>query len=132
MNAHRRRGGAAIEFALVLPVLLTLLFGILEYGWLFLQQANVLSAVREGVRLGVTYDTADDPEGIAEARVAEILSGYGFNTATASIDASITGSSPDAVLTVSAELPYEPLLGLYAVVPDNLHGEMTMLLELQD
>jgi hypothetical protein len=48
-------GASAIEFALVLPVLLLLLFGIVEFGVLFFDKAMITNASREGARLGVVY-----------------------------------------------------------------------------
>jgi Flp pilus assembly protein TadG len=133
MKPSRRRGGAAIEFALILPVLVTLLFGIIEYGWVFLQQANVVAAVREGVRLGVTYATDDTPaaDDAATARVTSVLNQYGFDASTATISAAYSGASPNMTLTVTAVVPYQPLIG-FLYVPANLTGSMTMLLEQQD
>jgi Flp pilus assembly protein TadG len=60
MNAffeHRSRlrgqsGAAAVEFALVLPVLLLLLFGIIEFGRLMTTYSTVRSAGREAARYG--------------------------------------------------------------------------------
>jgi Flp pilus assembly protein TadG len=46
----RRRGAATVEFALVLPLLLGLLFGIIEFGLLFKDQLSIQQAAREGVR----------------------------------------------------------------------------------
>lgn len=45
------RGVAAVEFALVLPVLMALLFGIIEFGFVFKDQLAVLQAAREGARI---------------------------------------------------------------------------------
>jgi hypothetical protein len=50
-----RSGASAIEFALVLPVLLLILFGIVEFGVLFFDQAMITNASREGARLGIVF-----------------------------------------------------------------------------
>ncbi len=43
-------GAAAVEFALVLPVLILLVFGIIEFGFVFNRWLGVTHAAREGVR----------------------------------------------------------------------------------
>ena len=48
--AGRERGAAAVEFALVLPLLLALVFGIVEFGWTFNQQISLSNAARESAR----------------------------------------------------------------------------------
>ncbi|MCE5237693.1 pilus assembly protein [bacterium] len=45
-----RQGTASVEFALVLPLLLALLFGIIEFGFLFKDQLSIQQAAREGAR----------------------------------------------------------------------------------
>ena len=47
----RDSGAAAVEFALVLPVLLLLLFGIIDFGRLYFTQITLTDAAREGVRV---------------------------------------------------------------------------------
>ncbi|MFN8137632.1 MAG: TadE/TadG family type IV pilus assembly protein [Propionicimonas sp.] len=42
--------GVAVEFALILPVLMILLLGIIEFSYAFLVQASVSNAARLGVR----------------------------------------------------------------------------------
>jgi Flp pilus assembly protein TadG len=46
-----RRGTALIEFALVVPMLLLLMLGILEFGWYGKNQLSIANAAREGARL---------------------------------------------------------------------------------
>jgi Flp pilus assembly protein TadG len=47
---RRRRGSTLLEFAMVVPVLLLLLLGIIEFGWFFKNQLTVANATREGAR----------------------------------------------------------------------------------
>ena len=47
----RRRAAAIVEFAVILPVLLTILFGIIEYGYIFMVRLTVEHAAREGCRV---------------------------------------------------------------------------------
>ena len=50
LRRRRHRGAAAVEFALVVPLLVMILFGIMEFGYAFFIQASVASAARDGVR----------------------------------------------------------------------------------
>lgn len=44
------RGSVAIEFALILPILATLLLGIMEFGRAYNAQITITAAAREGAR----------------------------------------------------------------------------------
>jgi Flp pilus assembly protein TadG len=47
------RGAAAVEFALVLPILLMLVFGIIDFGRAWNAQIDLTQSAREGVRVYV-------------------------------------------------------------------------------
>ena len=69
--ARSQRGAELIEFALVLPLLLLLVLGIVDFGFLFQRLEVVTNAAREGARiavLGSTYSTAD-----VQTRVTDYL-----------------------------------------------------------
>src|SRR4051812_21452614 len=51
--AESDRGAAAVEFALVIPVLLMVLFGIIDYGLLLSNSLSVKQGVREAARQGI-------------------------------------------------------------------------------
>lgn len=55
---QNQRGVTAIEFALVLPVLLAILLGIFNYGLLVYNQAVITNAAREGARWAAIHNTA--------------------------------------------------------------------------
>jgi Flp pilus assembly protein TadG len=52
------RGAALVEFALVLPILVFLLFGIIEFGRLLNTQVMITSAAREGARFATLGSSA--------------------------------------------------------------------------
>ena len=57
-------GAAAVEFALVLPLLLMLVLGAIDWGWYFFLREVVTNASREGARAGavtITESPADFP-----------------------------------------------------------------------
>ncbi len=51
-SSTSQRGAAAVEFALVLPLLLTILFGTIEWGYYFFNREIVINSAREGARVG--------------------------------------------------------------------------------
>jgi hypothetical protein len=60
-------GAAAVEMALVLPLLLLLVFGIIEFGFIFNRWITVTHAAREGVRLLALGDPDAESKGEASA-----------------------------------------------------------------
>ncbi|MEA5453434.1 TadE family protein [Sinomonas sp. JGH33] len=75
----RERGAVAVEFALVLPVLLVLVLGIIDFGRLFSAQQTLTYAARSGARVMVLQ-----------------------NSSTAAIAAAQTAASPLGTLSTSA------------------------------
>ncbi len=65
-----RHGQGFVEFALILPVLLLIIVGIMEFGHLFIVYASLTNASREGTRYGIVSPT--DYDGI-NTRVRESL-----------------------------------------------------------
>lgn len=67
INTHLKKliksekGQAMVEFALVLPILLLILLGTIDVGWLFYNQLSVDNAAREAAReVCVAYSTSTD------------------------------------------------------------------------
>jgi Flp pilus assembly protein TadG len=56
---HREDGAAAVEFALVVSLLVMLVFGLMEYGLAFWQIQNLRSATREGARVAAVRGSTD-------------------------------------------------------------------------
>jgi len=48
-----QKGASAVEFALVLPLLVVITFGIIEFGMLIYNQQVITNASREGARAGI-------------------------------------------------------------------------------
>lgn len=59
--AFDQKGAAAVEFAIILPLLIMLLFGIIEFGILLYDKAMITNASREGARAGIVF-VSDDPD----------------------------------------------------------------------
>jgi TadE-like protein len=64
---RRRRGANAIEFALIMPVMVGLVSAVLDYGYLFAVRFGVGAAAEEGARVGSLTVDPLDPIGPAKA-----------------------------------------------------------------
>ena len=64
------RGQSLVELALTLPVILVMLFGIIELGRAFLIYSEVSNAAREGARYGMVHP--GDDAGIVEAAHSKV------------------------------------------------------------
>lgn len=65
-----RRAAAAVEMAVVSPLLFAMLFGIIEYGWVMTVRQTLTAAAREGARTAAMPGSTDDA---IRARVNEVL-----------------------------------------------------------
>jgi Flp pilus assembly protein TadG len=64
-----QRGATAIEFALILPVLAALLFGIVDFGRLLYTVEVLNNAVREGARQGIIKTAG----GVSDADIENVV-----------------------------------------------------------
>jgi len=61
LNAGRKRRGAAlVEFALIFPLLIMMLLGIIEFGIMVMHQLTLEQAAREGSRLAAVRNPVED------------------------------------------------------------------------
>jgi Flp pilus assembly protein TadG len=77
---HRTRGQALVEFAVVLPVFLLILSGILDFGFLLYSRMTVISSAREGARVAIdapksTVAQAQQIPNIIQSRVTAVAGG---------------------------------------------------------
>ena len=70
-------GGAMVEFAIVLPFLLLLVGGIIEFGFLFYNKQVITNASREGARAGIVFQENSSGEIVTtETDVQALVSNY--------------------------------------------------------
>ena len=67
------KGAALVEFAIVLPLLLMLVFGMIEFSIMFYDKAVITNASREGARAGIVYDF---PARISTGDIETIVGNY--------------------------------------------------------
>lgn len=101
------RGSELIEFAVILPLLLLILTGVIDFGLLFQRYHVITNAAREGARVAVLpgYSTDD-----VEERVDQFLAAAGLTeSATTTVGAPqalAVGAQCIIVRPVTVEYPY--------------------------
>ncbi len=122
-----RRGLALVEMALVLPLLLMLTLGAIEYGWMMLRAQELTNIVRHAARLASLPDATNAS---IEAEVQSRASGTGLGTPSITISQNVASLPPGEPFTVEVRVPYTSLtqFGLLPV-PERLRSEMTMAKE---
>ena len=120
----RDEGASAVEFALLVPLLLIVVFGIIAFGLLLFAQISATHAAREGARLAaVGVDDCDDWVDTVTTRAG------GANTTATTLEITDTDGDGDvdpgdtAVATVefstseSANAALEAAVGIVSLVP---------------
>src|SRR6202795_3821577 len=103
IQLRNERGQTMAEFAIVLPVLMLVVFAIIQFGLLFNNFVALTDAVRAGARTAAVSRTAADPVGATVARV---------QSATGDLDQAklgvtvVSGWQHGDDVTVSATYPY--------------------------
>jgi Flp pilus assembly protein TadG len=96
-RGRRDEGASAVEFALVLPILLLLVFGIISYGTLFAQQLALNNGVRQGARIAVVEGSLASDKTCAGA-VSAVRNSTGpaiaMNTADINVKVTRSASTP--------------------------------------
>ena len=106
------------EFALVLPILALLLFGVIQFGIVFNNYLQLTDAVRAGARKGAVARRLPDPQGAATQAVRDASTSLN----QAQLNVSVTSSwQQGSDVTVQASYPYS--INLLGVVIQS--GRMT-------
>jgi Flp pilus assembly protein TadG len=121
-----QRGQTMTEFALVLPLLVFLLFGVIQFGIAFNNYITLTDAVRAGARKAAVSANTDAPEAVAEEQVRE--SAVGLKEDDLDVVVSSTWEHGEDV-TVTATYPYSiSLLGI-VVSSGELQSQATERVE---
>jgi Flp pilus assembly protein TadG len=120
------RGASAVEFALVVPVLLLLVFGIAEFGRAYNTQAILSGAAREGVRSMALHNSP------ANAKIATKAAAPSLTLTDAQITVSpstctVTGLNPPVQASVLISYSMPMLTRLFRTSPIVLTGKGVML-----
>jgi Flp pilus assembly protein TadG len=92
---RRRLGAAVLETVLIMPVLLYLAFGVVEFGYYFYVKHSVEGAAREGCRAFiVTGATLNDvSNAVSNSMSAAQLSGSGYTVVTKDGSTTLTNAN---------------------------------------
>ncbi len=107
------RGASAVEFALVLPLLMLLVMGALDWGYYFYCEEVVTNAAREGARAGSLQATSD---AAAQADATDAASTYLQNGGLTASNATVSIALDAASVTVSVSYPTGSLTGFTSLV----------------
>jgi Flp pilus assembly protein TadG len=110
------RGVAAIEMAFALPILLTLIMGIISYGDWFLTAHTVQQAANDAARASIAGLTSDERSDLAVSNVKTMLARGGAldpDKATTSV----SDDQTTLTVTIFYDASQDPLLHMSFVVP---------------
>ncbi|MGQ9687876.1 MAG: TadE/TadG family type IV pilus assembly protein [Desulfobaccales bacterium] len=118
-NGRRNQEGAGVvEFALIAPLFVMFLFGLVEFGLAMYNKAVLTNASREAARFGVVYSTPRKTQAEIVGKVQEYLTKAGF-TETATITVTGAQGTSGSPLSVTVSCPYE-----FQVLPNFVAGMM--------
>ncbi|MGJ6981269.1 TadE family protein [Aestuariimicrobium soli] len=118
------RGAAAVEFAIIAPILITLLLGVMEFGYQFVLAGATASAAREGARAAAVSDSQANGAAAATNRMSTVPL-----TGTLGVTVVKLGSGDACVWRATVRVNGSGLTGFFdSLVPGGLNvqsqGEM--------
>lgn len=116
-SVKNQRGQTLVELALVLPVIILILFGILEFGRIFHSYIVITNAAREGARLGAVGKP--DDEIIMRIREAAPLYEAPTRLKVTRLEPNQSGRTPGLPLTVEVTYDVELVTPLFSSVLPN-------------
>lgn len=124
------RGAALVEFAIVMPLLLVLIFGMVEAGWAFNSQLDATHAAREAGRLAAVNATPVNGGGNQSIKIIFETCDRIDASADVSMRLTRTGSQIGGELLAEVRHQYQPLVGFLPFFNGlTLHSEISMRLE---
>ena len=123
-----RRGLALVETALVLPLLILLTFGVIEYGGLFWRYQQVQDVARQAARQAALVDSS---QGKINATVSTLMTNNGLQSSgyTVTYSPDPGAAQTGTLVSVTISVPYQNVsltkMPLFPV-PTTLHQQVTM------
>ncbi len=112
---HREDGQAVVEAALVIPLFILILCGILDFGWIFYNQLKVNNSSREGARYAIVNSELADLSGSVAGKVRSEWDTSDSDTLSVTVE---IVNNEDIRVTVSKDVKVlTPIAGIF--VPDQ-------------
>jgi hypothetical protein len=153
---RQRRGVEAIEFAMILPIFIVILFSVFEFSYYIYQRGTAIDAARRGCHAAARLDpNVDDFAAQVDLRVTDVFSNSHLDCDDAAIDCQVAltllldSTPPRIICDVTAT--HRTLTGLFtqadrvgsmnnvkmglsrwsglAVLPSNLRGRSVAVFE---
>ena len=112
MDSNREKGTASVEFALILPLLLLMLFLIIEFSIILYDKAVITNASREGARSGIVFTGSQPPVSVGAITAtvntycASNLISFGSSPPVTAVPSGACGGS-GSLLTVNVSYTYD-------------------------
>lgn len=119
---NRESGQAAVEMALMLPLLLLLIFGMLEMGWLATTRQTMDAITREATRAGTVAASTTAATTAVNNAIASKKPAYMKKTITVTVTFSKPSNFKDGDITVATAYDLPPLTPLTSfLVPSGVY-----------
>jgi Flp pilus assembly protein TadG len=120
---------AVIEAAILFPILVLIVLGMLEYGFLFIKLQGINNAAREGVRVAVREGATT---GQVDAAITQAMTNGGMSTFSRTLPN--VGAAPGTEITCTVTVQYTNIdivhvLTTFLPHPTSLTGTASMLKE---
>ena len=146
-SRRRTRGQALVEFALVAPIFLLVVFVIIEFGWYVYQVQTLNEAVREGSRYAIVHGSTSlcpsgpmpglppatnwcDPSG---GKVEAVVRNYAVGLAQASLTFPTMTWSPNngrgSIFTLVVQTTYQQLIPLVPLPAITIQGASSLVVQ---
>ncbi len=103
---NSERGSAAVEFALLLPILATLTFGMIDFGRMLWFQEVLVSATRTGARQGTLFNSGNGTSEI-QGFITQALANGGVGATGLNVTVTGLGTGQGNPLTVTSSIPWQ-------------------------
>jgi len=140
MKFKSEKGQAMVEFALILPILLAIIGGIIDFGWVYHQQVLANNYSREAARyVSIHYNDTDgvvkgNPSLAAKNQVFDKLPGYvqnAMNSDSDPVNNFIVPAPAGGKISVTLEWNTSTFMPFYSKFLNNILIDATTVMKLE-